>query len=548
MASKRPTDNEISNLLNTPHFGDESTDLPPADPITVMQLVLTLEQICPYDKNPRRDRNSRYDEIKESIRAQLGLNTPLNVTKRPGDTSYMVEAGGNTRLQILQELWDETKDERFYHIHAQYRPWVSESHVLTAHLVENELRGEMTLLDKALGLQALKKQLEEEAGTELNRSEFVRKLKMVGYIVSRRQVIRMQYLSERLYSLIPTVARNNLPQREIDNIRDAEKAYLQFWIGQFGDSETEQFQLIFGDVLSQYDDAWDLDQVRAELDQQFSELSGLDVTQLRLEVDALLYGEQHHNGTNPQSSSEDDESSANIPNTSDQSDSQPDESTSSPNQNNSAAQPSPTEKPASAPKASGTQRSEQQPPSDSGNAEASQLIDPYDGPSDLKSLRARNLVLVLQITQRNDLSVCVCPTNVGMGFLVDLPKIPFQVNDKNIGTGQDACRQFIWWMLLGACEVVHGSGKAWELSNDRARLTMTEEMRIFAPLKQDGIQGVIKTVGIPTPLEFISHQFLSSPQGLDDHSFRDLLLLLENCRRLRNKVGDPGDMRLWDST
>ena len=548
MAGKRPTDDEISNLLNTPHFGDEGGELPPADPITVMQLVLTLEQIRPYDRNPRRERNPRYDEIKESIRAQRGLNTPLNVTKRPGDSLYVVEAGGNTRLQILQELWDETKEECFYRIHAQYRPWISESHVLTAHLVENELRGEVSLLDKALGLHDLKAQLEEEAGESLSRNEFMRRLKEVGYTVSKRQVIRMQYLAERLYPLIPTVLQNGLFHSEIDSIRNIEKAFLRFWSSQFGDEQAEQFQLAFGDVLSQHDSGWDLKCVRTELDLQFSELSGLDINQLQMEVDALLYGEQHQNVANQQSSSEDGEHSTNTHHTPPQSDSQPGESTNTPTQNNSTTQPPPIEQPASAPKASDAQSSEQQPQPDGDKDEASQVIDQYAGPSDLKSLRARNLILALQITQRNNLSACIRPIHVGMGFLVDLPETPFEICNKGYGIGRDACRQFLWWILLGACEVVNGSGSPWELSNDRARLTMTEEMRIYEPLKQDGIQGVAKTVGLPTPLEYIPHQLLSNPQGLDDHSFRDLLLLLENCRRLRNKAGDPGDMRLWNTT
>jgi len=546
MAGKHPSDEEISDLLNTPHFGNDSSELPPADPITVMQLVLTLEQIRPYDRNPRRDRNPRYDEIKASIRAQRGLNTPLNVTKRPGDTLYIVEAGGNTRLQILQELWDETKEECFYRIHAQYRPWISESHVLTAHLVENELRGEVSLLDKSLGLYELKEQLEEETGEALSRNEFLRQLKEIGYTVSKRQIIRMQYLAERLYPLIPTTLQNGLSHNEIDNIRTLEKAYLRFWNSQYGDDQADQFQLAFGDVLSQHDDAWDLDQVRTALDQQFSELSDLDVAQLRMEVDALLYGEQHQNIANQQPSSEEGESSDNTSDSSPQSVTHPIESTSHSTQDDPATLP-PAEQPASTLGANDAQDSVQQPQSDSGHTEPSQVIDQYDGPSDLKSLRARNLVLALQITQRNDLSACIHPIHVGMGFLVDLPETPFKFNNIGQGIGPDAGRQFIWWMLLSACEVVHGSGEAWELSNDRAKLTMTEEMRIYEPLKQDGIQGVIKIVGIPTPLEFIPHQFLSSPQGLDDHSFRDLLLLLENCRRLRLKVEDPGDLRLWDT-
>lgn len=531
MTGKHPTEEELSSLLNASHFGDETAELPPCDPVTVVQLVLTLEQIKPYDRNPRRDRNPRYDEIKASIRAQRGLNTPLNVTKRPGDELHMVEAGGNTRLQILQELWDETKDECFHHINAQYRPWVSESYVLTAHLVENELRGEMTLLDKSLGLHVLKEQLEEEAGTPLNRSEFVRKLKAVGYTVSRRQIIRMQYLAERLYPLIPTAARKGLVQREIDTIRDTEKAFLRFWRSQFGADQVEQFHLAFGDVLSRHDDDWNFESVRTELDRQISELSGLEVAQVRMEVDALLYGEQHTaSAIEPQQAD---------PGT----DTRDGDTSSSMDSKISTAQP-PTEPATGADSSSDQKQPTQSKESDSG---ASRMLDQYTGPSDLKSLRARNLVLALRIAQRNDLSTCIRPINIGMGYLVDLPEVPFKVNEKGNGIGRDAGRQFLWWVLLGACEVLHGSEQPWALSNDRAKLALTDEMRLLAPLRQAGIKGVIQTVGLPTPLEFVPYQLLSSPQGLDDNSFRDLLLLLENCRRIRVKVEDPGDMRLWET-
>ncbi|MEJ1418719.1 MAG: hypothetical protein RNU03_10105 [Candidatus Sedimenticola sp. (ex Thyasira tokunagai)] len=548
MTGKRPTEEELSSLLNASQFGDETAELPPSDPITVVQLVLTLEQIKPYDRNPRRDRNPRYDEIKESIQAQRGLNTPLNVTKRPGDELYMVEAGGNTRLQILQELWNETKDVCFHRINAQYRPWVSESHVLTAHLVENELRGEMTLLDKALGLQALKEQLEEEADEALSRNEFLRRLKEIGYTVSKRQVIRMQYLAERLYPLIPTVTRNGLVQREIDTIRDAEKAYLRFWIGQLGDKETEQFHLTFGDMLSRHDDNWNFESARTELDLQLGELSSLEVGQVRMEVDALLYGEQHHDSTELQPGAEDGAGSGDstIISVPPHQDASADESTNGSGQELSTAQQPPAEQPTTAPKPDSTHSPERQTRSKENDTGSSRILDQYTGPSDLKSLRARNLVLALQIAQHNDLSTCIRPINIGMGFVVDLPEVPFKVNEKGNGIGLDAIRQFLWWMLLSTCEVLHGSGQPWELSNDRARIAMTKEMRILAPLRQEGIQGVIRTAGLPTPLEFVPHQLLSCPQGLDDNSFRDLLLLLENCRRIRVKTGDPGDMRLWE--
>ena len=131
------------------------------------QLELSLEDIQPYEHNPRRSTNPQFDDIKESIRTG-GLRVPLTVTRRPGDEHYIVEAGGNTRLAALRQLWAETKDPRYARLTVLYRPWRSESHVLTAHLIENEQRGEMSFWDKATGIVALKARLEAEQGRALS--------------------------------------------------------------------------------------------------------------------------------------------------------------------------------------------------------------------------------------------------------------------------------------------------------------------------------------------------------------------------------------------
>ena len=72
--------------------------------VSAQHKVLTIDQIMPYDRNPRRTVNPRFDEIKDAIRAKKGLNTPLKVTRRPGESLHMLEAGGNTRLMTLHEL------------------------------------------------------------------------------------------------------------------------------------------------------------------------------------------------------------------------------------------------------------------------------------------------------------------------------------------------------------------------------------------------------------------------------------------------------------
>ena len=46
-----------------------------SDPIADTPMAVTLDQLQPYDLNPRVTRNPRYDEIKASIR-ERGLDAP----------------------------------------------------------------------------------------------------------------------------------------------------------------------------------------------------------------------------------------------------------------------------------------------------------------------------------------------------------------------------------------------------------------------------------------------------------------------------------------
>lgn len=78
-------------------------------------VQVSLEQIQPFSLNPRVTRNPGYDALKASILAR-GLDNPPVLTRRPGDEKYMLASGGNTRFAILNELWQETQDERYYRV------------------------------------------------------------------------------------------------------------------------------------------------------------------------------------------------------------------------------------------------------------------------------------------------------------------------------------------------------------------------------------------------------------------------------------------------
>jgi ParB family protein of integrating conjugative element (PFGI_1 class) len=300
---------DIGAMLREGHFGDPKSEMPPpADPVTVTQMVLEVSRIEPYDRNPRQEANPRYAEIKESIRAQRGLNNALEITRRPGAEHYMIRAGGNTRLQILKELLDETGDSAFAKVHCLFHPWTSDTDVLTAHMIENELRGEMSLIDKALGLQALKAEIEAETGEQLSRSELVRKLADAGYTISRRHLSRFQYTTEALYPLIPTALRSGMGQPQIDALRALETAFQSYWTD--AGRESDRFQTIWKDALLMVDGPdFDVTLARQNLETRLSGVLGHPVSRIRIAVDALLSGragatEGPDDGTDPAAETE----------------------------------------------------------------------------------------------------------------------------------------------------------------------------------------------------------------------------------------------------
>ena len=191
----------VAESLRVGNPGNNARELPArADPRQDCHIELDVDDIHPYEHNPRHVTNAKFAEIKESIRS-CGIRNPLTVTRRPGEKHFIVEAGGNTRLRAIQALWAETRQVCFQKITVLFRPWCSESHVLTAHLIENEQRGEMTFWDKANGVVVLKTQLEAEQGRTLTLRQLEGELKAIGMSVNPATLSHYLFATDRLRSL-----------------------------------------------------------------------------------------------------------------------------------------------------------------------------------------------------------------------------------------------------------------------------------------------------------------------------------------------------------
>lgn len=549
MARKHPTSEQIQSMLREGHFG-QSRELPPADPLDTTQMLLEIDRIQPYDRNPRKECNPLYDEIKASIRAQGGLNNPLTITRRPGDAFYIVESGGNTRLQILKELWSETHDERFYRIHCLFRPWVSESHVLTAHLIENDTRGALTFIDKALGVRELREVLESEQSTQLSQRQLAETLRQRGYALDQSMISRMDYAVDVLLPLIPEALRAGMGTPQIRRIRRLESACRRFWNDQ--NEAPELFEALFSEALAAHDGPhWELDSVQRELETQMAEATGLSLKHVRLEIDACLASSANEQNTSGSATSPRPAPSveatgetppitttheAETPGPADPPrptlPGEPDSETESPEPK---AQPSTS----SADNFAGNETRQPQAPQRERAKEASHQSDApsYDGPGDLKSLRGRGYVLALKIAKRHDLEDCITPAGkLGMGFLVDIPREPIIPVAGQEDALRQLYRQWVWWLLLSFSE---------ETVQPERMERIPDDLLLRNLILEKNDTQALALVGEPD-WKALGYELLNNP-SVPQATIDDLLALAQTCRRIRQLMDDNGGLALWQT-
>jgi len=266
-------------------------------PIVETPMVVTLDELRPYELDPRIVRNPFYDEIKASIR-ERGLDAPPSITQRPSTTHYIIRNGGNTRLAILRELWSETKNERFFRIPCLFRPWPERGEIiaLTGHLAENELRGGLTFIERALGIEKARELYEQEDGKPLSQSELARRLSADGYPIQQSHISRMQDTVRYLLPVIPNILYNGLGRHQVEKLAVLRKAAEITWQKQASKQAPHiEFEALFHDVLLPFDalpESFSVSRARDELVGRMVELFGVDYNALELDIDSIEHRQQ----------------------------------------------------------------------------------------------------------------------------------------------------------------------------------------------------------------------------------------------------------------
>ncbi|MDC9606454.1 ParB family protein [Xenorhabdus griffiniae] len=239
-------------------------------PMAEMPMVLTLDQLRPNPDNPRTRRNPRYDDIKASIKAR-GLDTVPKVTRDPdGDEVYIFSDGGNTRYQILSELWQETGDEHFYRVHCLFKPWPGRLQCVIGHLTENELRGELSFIEKAQGIRKARAIYEAQQQKKISLRELSALLRQAGFPVSDGHISRMEHTVKYLYPWMPNLLESGLGSSQIRPLLalrlDAEAIWQQH-VTSINPEPAVTFDEVFGACCRKFDspEVWSPEMFRDEL-------------------------------------------------------------------------------------------------------------------------------------------------------------------------------------------------------------------------------------------------------------------------------------------
>lgn len=289
MSKKRPSDEQLRSALSlgTATPMQQMAGLVPSDPVIAMPMKVEVVQIDLYDHKRRRSRNSAYEDIKESVRAQ-GLKQPLVITRRPGAEHYMLKHGGNTRLTVLKELLAETSDRRFQTADCLFEPWQGETDVLVSHIVENEVRGSLTFIDKARAVREAARMLEADSGEKLSLRQLSEALRERGFRISAGMISKCFYALDTLMQAIPIALDRGIGKPQIEKLRQLQTGARQVWDNhQLGSAE--MFEAVFVEALAKADgEDWEHEKAWRNLEVALSERAVIPLNRIAAELDAVL--------------------------------------------------------------------------------------------------------------------------------------------------------------------------------------------------------------------------------------------------------------------
>lgn len=228
-------------------------------------VLLDILEVDTSHVNPRHTKGDNYESIKQSIR-NIGLQSMLTVTRVPGKERYSLYNGGNTRLTILKELYDEYLDagetekaERLRHQQCRFVPYTDDLDSLIKQVAENDERSPMTLIDKARAVFQIREMyLKHYKVDDVSDSKLVKYIHSLGWTsINRQSVLELSFAFDALESVIPLALDAGMGRPKIQQLRlwlGYTEKWLAWLVKEYGyPYSVEQGRELFFQVLASYD-------------------------------------------------------------------------------------------------------------------------------------------------------------------------------------------------------------------------------------------------------------------------------------------------------
>lgn len=262
--------------------------------------TLDPEDIEIYKHNPRTRPNPKREEIKASMIAEGRITNTIMVTRRSPAEKYFPYGGGNTRVSIAQELKREG-DTRFDKLTVITRKWPGEAAVISAHLSENDNRGDISFWERAKGVASYKSKFEEENGCALSSTELNKALKKQGLNYGIRMIQNFAFAVEHMHfigSWLRTDEVNNVLKplisgiyeiaEKFDKSKEARVALEEIFLMHGQDLESLEASNVAKDPAERKDVVVDLQSLVLDLQTVGAKAIGIEIENLPAALSAVV--------------------------------------------------------------------------------------------------------------------------------------------------------------------------------------------------------------------------------------------------------------------
>lgn len=188
----------------------------------VEERSIPLEKIEALHYEPRTLHREIDQALYLSIK-RVGLQNPLVVARESEQMCFVPIAGGNSRLEAMRLMYEETGDKSFASVDCVVSEWPGAIQARLAHITTNEIRTNYSFASRARAIvHIIDAETRSSKSRRLSQRKAVELLTSNGYPISQATFGYMVYLVNRLLSSVRSDLIHAMKLSDVSDLREIE--------------------------------------------------------------------------------------------------------------------------------------------------------------------------------------------------------------------------------------------------------------------------------------------------------------------------------------